>query len=66
MRHLRTGLVVHWEGLDLGRTVRSAHKTSKNKTGGALGGTGPEKDGQDSGVHIRHLRTGLVVHRVKV
>jgi len=47
MRHLRTGLVVHWEGLDLGRTVRSAHKTTKNKTGGASGGTGPGKDGQE-------------------
>ena len=47
MRHLRTGLVVHWEGLDLGGTVRSAHEASKNRTGGALGGTGPGKDGQE-------------------
>ena len=37
----------HWEGLDLGGTVRSAHEASKNRTGGALGGIGPGKDGQE-------------------
>jgi len=47
IRQLRTRLVVHREGLDLGRMVRSAHETSKNRTGGALGGTGPDKDGQE-------------------
>jgi len=47
MRHLRTGVVVHREGLDLGRMVRSAHEASKNRTCGALGGTGPVKDGQE-------------------
>jgi len=47
MRHLRTGVVVHFEGLDLGRMFRSAHETSKNRTGRALGGSGPGKDGQE-------------------
>jgi len=47
MRHLRTGLVVHREGLDLGRMVRSAHEASKNRSGGASGEIGPGKDGQE-------------------